>query len=124
MVKESKEIPEQWDLVKIVTIYKQKGSKKRLKFYRGIFLTLVISKIFEQMVKERIEDKLSHVNLLQAGSRRERGAADNVFLLRACIDHHKFTKKSLSGMVWLRLRASVRQFVARGLHFITPKTRH
>ena len=95
MIKQSKEIPEQWDLVKIVTIYKQKGSKKRLKFYRGIFLTVVVSKIFELMVKERIEDKLRDVNLLQAGSRRNRGAPDNVFLFRACVDHHKFTKKPL-----------------------------
>ena len=95
MIKKSREIPKQWDLVKIVTIYKQKGSKKVLKYYRGIFLTLVVSKIFEQMVKERIENNLSQVNLLQAGSRRERGAPDNVFLFRACIDHHKFTKRPL-----------------------------
>ena len=46
-VKDSKEIPEQWDLVKIVTIYKQKGSKKELKYYRGIFLAIVMSKVFE-----------------------------------------------------------------------------
>ena len=95
MIKESKQIPEQWDHVKIVTIYKQKGSKKALKYYRGIFLTLVVSKIFERLIKERIENNLHRVNLLQAGSRKERGAHDNVFLLRAAIDHHKFTKRPL-----------------------------
>ena len=42
-VKISKEIPEQWNLVKITTMYKNKGSKKQLKFYRGIFLTIVVS---------------------------------------------------------------------------------
>ena len=95
MIKAKNEIPQLWNLVRIATIYKQKGSKKKLKYYRGIFLSIVISKIFENLVKNRIEEKIKHMNLLQAGSRTNRGAADNVFLLRACIDHHKFTGKKL-----------------------------
>ena len=94
-IKSTKDIPEQWDIVKIVTIYKQKGSKKMLKFYRGIFLTIVISKIFEKLIKLRIDGNLQKVNILQAGSRKERGGPDNVFLLRGCIDHHLFTKQPL-----------------------------
>ena len=80
---------------RIATIYKQKGSKKQLKNYRGIFLTVVISKIFENLIKGRIESKLNQVNLLQAGSRKNRSGPDNVFLLRACVDHFKFTKQPL-----------------------------
>ena len=94
-IKKSREIPEQWNLVKIVTIYKQKGSRKELKNYRGIFLTIVISKIFEKLVKTRIEIRLCNINLLQAGSRKNRGPADNVYLFRAVLDHYKFTKKKL-----------------------------
>ena len=94
-IKELKDIPDQWNLVKIVTIYKKKGSKKELKYYRGIFLTIVISKIFEKLIKTRIEDNLKTINLLQAGSRKNRGPPDNVFLLRGVMDHFKFTKKPL-----------------------------
>ena len=94
-MKLSKEIPEQWNSVRIATIYKQKGSKKQLKYYRGIFLTTVVSKIFENLLKDRIETKLAHVNLLQAGSRKNRSGPDNVFLLRACVDHFKVTKQPL-----------------------------
>ena len=94
-VKTTRETPEQWNLVRIATLYKKKGSKKELKNYRGIFLTVVISKIFENLLKERIESKLKQVNLLQAGSRKNRSGPDNVFLLRACVDHFKFTKKPL-----------------------------
>ena len=94
-IKRTKDIPEQWDLVKIIMIYKKKGSKKVLKYYRGIFLTIVISKIFEKLIKDRIEVKLSKITILQAGARRNRGGPDNVFLLRGCIDHHLFTKQSL-----------------------------
>ena len=94
-VKEMKQIPEQWELVKIVTIYKQKGSKKKLKYYRGIFLAIVLSKIFEKMIKNRIEENLQKINLLQAGSRKNRGPPDQVFLLRGVMDHFKFTGKPL-----------------------------
>ena len=94
-VKRSKDVPEQWNAVRITTIYKQKGSKKQLKSYRGIFLTTVVSKIFENLIKDRIESKLDKVNLLQAGSRKNRAGPDNVFLLRACVDHFKFTKQPL-----------------------------
>ena len=81
-VKESKEIPEQWNHVKIVTIYKQKGSKKNLQYYRGIFLAIIISKIFEKLVKNRIEGNLGRINILQAGSQKKRRPPDNVFLFR------------------------------------------
>ena len=81
--------------MKIVTIYKNKGSKKELKYYRGIFLTIVISKIFEKLIKVRIEGCMKKINLLQAGSRINRGPADNVFLFRGVMDHFKFTKKPL-----------------------------
>ena len=94
-VKESKEIPEQWNHVKIVTIYKQKGSKKNLQYYRGIFLAIIISKIFEKLVKNRIEGNLGRINILQAGSRKKRGPPDNVFLFRGVMDHFRFTKKTL-----------------------------
>ena len=94
-VKSNRETPEQWNYVRIATIYKQKGSRKELKNYRGIFLTVVVSKIFESLIKGRIESKLNQINLLQAGSRKNRSGPHNVFLLRACVDHFKFTKQPL-----------------------------
>ena len=94
-VKATKEIPKQWNLMKIITLYKQKGSKKDLKCYRGIFLSIAVCKIFENLIKGRADEKLSNVNILQAGSRKKRSAADSVFLLRGTVDHHKFTKRPL-----------------------------
>ena len=93
-VKELRSIPEQWEFVRIVTIYKQKGSRKKLKYYRGIFLAIVMSKIFEKLVKNRIEGNLQQINLLQA-ARKNRGPAESVFLFRGTMDHYKFTGKSL-----------------------------
>ena len=94
-VKSCKLVPDQWNHVRITTIFKNKGSKKQLKYFRGIFLSILVSKIFEYLVKARIEAKLENVNLLQAGSRKNRAGPDNVFLLRACFDHFKYTKQPL-----------------------------
>ena len=93
LVKSSRIIPDQWNIVKIVTIYKRKGCKKILQYYRGIFLAIVISKMFESLIKGRIEPDLQKINILQAGSRSNRGPPDNLFLLRGCVDHHVACKK-------------------------------
>ena len=94
-VKQTKVIPDEWNWVTITTIYKNRGSKKELVNYRGIFLTLIVTKIFENLLKSRMTDQLQKVNLHQAGSRSMRGPPDNLFLLYACIDHHKYKGKPL-----------------------------
>ena len=92
-IKETKVIPDQWNLVHITTIYKNKGSKKELVNYRGIFLTIVVKMIFENLIKERMKEHLEKVNKHQGGSRTERSPPDNLFLLYACIDHQKYKNK-------------------------------
>ena len=42
-----------------------------------------------------MNEELKSVNLHQAGSRPNRSAADNLFLLRGCIDHQKYKGKAL-----------------------------
>ena len=93
--KKNRETPEQWNMMKIVVIYKNKGSKSMLKNYRGIFLALIISKMFEGLIKKRIEENLKKINILQAGSRQNRGTPDNVFLLRCCVDHYVSNNRPL-----------------------------
>ena len=94
-IKACRQIPEQWNVMMIVTIYKKKGCKKMLRYYRGIFLAIVISKLFESVIKTRIDHNLNKINLLQAGSRSNRGTPDNVFLLRGCVDHYVAIKRPL-----------------------------
>ena len=85
-IKNSIEVPEQFNHMVITTLHK-KGSVKFLKNKRGVFLSLVISKIVEKLIKGRIDEALKNVNPLQAESRRNRGSADNLFLIRGIIDH-------------------------------------
>ena len=79
----------------IVTIYKNKGSRKILEYYRGIFLGNTLIKILEKVIKMRITPYLRRVNPLQAGSRSNSSPCDCTFILNAIIDHAKYLKKKL-----------------------------
>ena len=48
----------------------KRGSKKELVNYRGIFLTLIVTKVFENLLKGRMKEDLKKVNLHQAGSQQ------------------------------------------------------
>ena len=75
-------IPHQCEIVTITTIYKGRGSKRELINQKGIFLTSAVSKVFEKLVKKRIDSILKNVSIFQAGARSNRGTVDNLFLLR------------------------------------------
>ena len=94
-IKDSHVIPDQWTNVIISTLFKNKGSKKLLINYRGIFLKQVLSKIFERLNINRVEDKVQNIDKSQAGSRSGRSTADQTFLLRSGVDHSKFLNKPL-----------------------------
>ena len=89
-IKQSHEFAEQWENMKITCLYKAKGSRKQLVNQRGIFLTQVITKIFERLVKQRTKCVTTKINKLQAGSRTDKSTADQNFLLRSCIVHAKY----------------------------------
>ena len=63
-IKTSKILPLEWSKTWITTLKKKKGSFKKLKNYRGIFLVPILSIIFEKLLKNRI-NKLLQQNLLK-----------------------------------------------------------
>ena len=88
-------IPTQWNKVHIKTLYKNKGSKKDLENYRGVFLTQTSSKLFEKYMMSEGEGELDNISKYQAGSRPNRSASDQLYLIRASIDHAKYLKKTV-----------------------------
>ena len=94
-VKNSKHPPKQWNDVIITIIYKNKGSRKSLVNYRGIFLASIVSKVFERLIKNRIQSSMEKISLCQAGSKVNRGPPDNIFILNAVIDHAIYLGKSV-----------------------------
>ena len=76
-------------------IYKNKGSHLDLEKYRGIFLTVIVSKLFERLLQARMVTPLKQVSLCQAGSRTGKGPSDDLYLLRSVIDHSIYMKNSI-----------------------------
>ena len=94
-VKKKLSIPAEWSELLIVTLFKNKGSRKYLEYYRGIFLCNVAPKIMEKLIKSRISVHLKKVNLLQGGSSENRSTCDNTFLLNGVVDHAKYLNKQV-----------------------------
>ena len=88
-------IPDSWIRVIIVTLYKNKGSRKKLKNHRGIFLTDILAKVMEKLIKSRAQNSLRNVNKFQYGATEGRSPADCTFIIRSLIDHALYLRKSL-----------------------------
>ena len=94
-IKKKHEIPKQWERVSITTIYKGKGSQKELVNHRGIFLTPVLSKVFERLICLRIEPFMERMSKFQAGSRKNRSVMDQLLILRSMTNHAIYLKSPL-----------------------------
>ena len=94
-IKQEQTTPPQWEKVKITPIYKNKGSEKKLVNQRGIFLSPVVSKVFEKLIKERISEFTDKVSVWQAGATQNRSTQDQTFLLRSAINHAVYLNKPL-----------------------------
>ena len=94
-IKNQQVIPAQWMKIQITTIYKRKGSLKKLVNQRGIFLTSVICKVFERLIMGRIDEYINNISMWQAGSRKNRSTTDQTFLLRGAINRSTYLNKPL-----------------------------
>ena len=92
-IKDTKLIPELWYEVLVVLVFKNKGNHDQLINYRGIFLTLRVTKIFERMLQTRMQPSISKTSYFQSGSRPGRSDADNLFLLKSVLDHSRYLKR-------------------------------
>ena len=89
-------LPRIWENISITTIYKKKGSKKKLRNHRDIFMTPILRKILEKLIQIRIQPHSdTYSSLFQAGGKKNRSTADNIFLLRSLIDHVAYTRSPI-----------------------------
>ena len=95
-IKSSKAFLQKWSELWIKTLKKKKGSFKSLKSCRGVLIVPIISIIFEKLLKNRITLVLKqNMSNFQNGGSKGKGVVDNLFLLRALIDHSKYMGKQL-----------------------------
>ena len=81
--------PAQWNHMMIKSIHK-KGEKEKLNNKRGLFLTNIISKVFEKVID--MKSTLTFDSLQHGGCKR-RGTIDNWLIMMAVIDEGKRLNK-------------------------------
>lgn len=81
---EGQNIPEDWNLAYISSIYK-KGDKKVCGNYRGISVTSSIGRLYGRILKKRIEAEYQEIEE-QNGFRAGRSCMDNIFTLQQIIE--------------------------------------
>ena len=90
----TKQIPKQWKMMTIKSIYKGAGSIFEMTNRRGLFMTNIISKIFERVIKNRNEPALDQSLIqYQCGGIKHRSTIDHVMTLMAILDKNRYLKK-------------------------------
>ena len=85
------ETPEEWNKMKIKCIHK-KGPKKKMENKRGLFITNIVSKVYERIIKERNKSCLK-LSPLQTGGVEERSTIDNYMTVLAIIERNTYMGK-------------------------------
>ena len=119
--------PRDWKKIIVRTIYKKKGNRKVIKNWRGIFLTVSISKIYEKLMLNRqisvIEKGFSEA---AAGGRKGRSTLDHLFIWQAINDYYKYIKCAVKFVyldlekafdkLWLKYRSGVKGNFLKNLY--------
>ena len=69
-IEEERQVPRQWDQILIRSLHK-KGPKEDLGNQRGIFLTNIISKIYERVKLIQTEHNLNNMSEMQCAARKK-----------------------------------------------------
>ena len=86
------ETPEEWNKMKIKCIHK-KGPKKKMDNKRGLFITNIVSKVYERLIKERNKNCVK-LSPLQTGGVEERSTIDNFMTVLAIIERNTYMGKA------------------------------
>ena len=88
----SKELitPGQWNNVIVKSFYKNKGPKLDMESRRGLFLTNILSKLFENMI---LKNDSSTMYPWQNGGGKNRSDIDNTIIINAIIDNNRRLNK-------------------------------
>ena len=86
-IKDKQIFPQCLQKYNITSLYKNKGSRKDLNSYRGIFRATVLRSILDRLIfndeYDSIDEKLTDSNV---GGRRGRNIRDNIYVLNAIIN--------------------------------------
>ena len=89
-IEEDEIIPNEWAELIIKSIYKGKGNILDMENRRGIFITNIISKLYEKIKLEENNVQLNKgISKYQCGCQKGRSTVDNIMTLNAIIDYNR-----------------------------------
>ena len=88
--------PTEWEDMVIKSISKGKGDAKIMGSKRGLFLTNIVSKVIEKLLKNRTKSKVEQgMSPFQCGGVHLRGIGDNLFIVNTIVEEFRFEKEDL-----------------------------
>ena len=89
-IKNGNVIPDEWEDLKIKSIHK-KGSRHELGNRRGLFITSIISKLYEKILLEDNADMLDGaITESQCGGKKKRGTSDQLFTMYRILEFNQY----------------------------------
>ena len=92
IIDQSLDVPTNWNKMKIKSIHK-KGSKEKMENKRGLFITDLISKLYERLIKIRNSTSFKF-SQMQSGGVKGRSTIDNVMIILALIERNTYLGKT------------------------------
>ena len=111
--------PDSWKEASIKMLPKEGKDKTKVNSYRPISLTSCVSKLYETIIKTRLEKKLSRImkdNIEQAGYKKKRGSQEHLVHLTEQI-HYAFKTRKCVAAAFLDVRGAFDRVWAGGLIF-------
>ena len=95
-IMEKGDIPNKWKSMRIKSLYKKKGDRREMENQRGIFLTNIVSKVFERIILNRNRNVIEkYMSAFQCGGKKGRSTIDHLFQLRAVMDEYRYKNRDL-----------------------------
>ena len=89
-------VAKEWEEMIIKSIGKAKGDQQLMKNKRGLFLTNIVSKVMEKMMKNRTKDKVEEgMSPFQCGGVKLRDIGDTLLLQNTVIEEFRAENKEL-----------------------------
>ena len=89
-IEEYEIIPNEWIELIIKSIYKGKGKITEVENRRGLFISNIISKLYEKIKLEQNNEKLNNeISKYQCGGKKGRSTVDHIMTLNAVIDYNR-----------------------------------
>ena len=75
-------VPDEWTQLKIKSLYKNKGSRNKIENRIGLFITSIISKLYEKIKLKQNSEKINNgISKYQCGGTKGKSSSDNIMTL-------------------------------------------